>query len=380
MPSRPVVTQGTVPVDGSGFALALAQSLSGMFGLPADPAPSAGNALGTAVGNAVGVALAKEAAAVAHVRDGVPRPPRSPGATHGKGHWVTIHGRNVYITDDGLFHFHGEGSPGIDPDAADFRARVNDSLAAGRNPRMGHAAGATASGIGVPDPDDRAPRFSLRHLTGNASSLRQVDEADVADLQFPVAHLRADGGAYVVTHGHAPQSGNGAITRPMGTPVTVAPGAGSANDTRMRAAQVASGLLLGAHADALKDYSHAHRAQIAAGAPGHRQPTFALESSTGQSTPQVVTGVPVVTARPSTNGHRASAVPASDVIMSPLPGRAARPATTFAAWPSHHVRKSAGDPGHIPIEPGTISRDTNSVAGHPVMATVIPRLAPGYTE
>ncbi len=325
MPSRPVVTQGTVPVDGSGFALALAQSLAGMAGIPADPAwsapsaPSVGNALGTAVGTAVGVALAKDAAA--HVRDGVPRPPRSPGATHGKGHWVTIHGRNVYITDDGLFHFHGEGSPGIDPDAADFGARVNDSLAAGRNPRMGHAAGATASGIGVPDPDDRAPRFSLRHLTGNASSLRQVDEADVADPQFPVAHLRADGGAYVVTHGHAPQSGSGAITRPMGTPVTVAPGAGSANDTRMRAAQVASGLLLGAHADALRDYSHAHRAQIASGAPGHRQATFVLETPTGPSTPQVVTGVPVATARPPTDGHRASTGRASDAIMSPLPGR-----------------------------------------------------------
>ncbi len=318
MSSRPVVTQGTVLVDGNGFALALARSLSGMLGLPADPAPLAGNAIGSAVGNAVGVALAKDAAA--HVRDGVPRPPRSPGVTDGKGHWVTIHGRNVYISDDGLFHLHGQDSEGIDPDAPDFRARVNDSLALGRNPRMGQAAGATALGIGVPDADDRAPRFSLRHLTGNASSLRQVDEADVADPQFPVAHLRADGGAYVVTHGHAPQPGSGAITRPMGTPVTVAPGTGSANDTRMRAAQVASGLLLDAHTDALRDYSHAHRAQIAAGSPGHRQSAFALETRTGEPTQQVVTGVPVASST-ADRGSRARA--STDAVMSPLPGMAA---------------------------------------------------------
>ena len=70
--------------------------------------------------------------------------------------------------------------------------------------------------------------------------------------------------------------------------MTVAPGTGSANDTRMRAAQEASNLLLGTHTDALRDYSHAHRAQIAAGAPGHRQSLFALETPTGH--PRTATG------------------------------------------------------------------------------------------
>jgi hypothetical protein len=62
------------------------------------------------------------------------------------------------------------------------------------------------------------------------------------------------------------------------------------------------------------------------------------------------------------------------------PDRASRPETTFAAWPSHHVRTAPGDPGYIPIEPGATSRAMDAVAGHPVLATVVPRLAPGYTE
>ena len=76
----------------------------------------------------------------------------------------------------------------------------------------------------------------------------------------------------------------------------------------------------------------------------------------------------------------APAQPMTVPLSRAAPGRAARAATTFAAWPDHHVRTSAGDPGYIPIEPGSQNRTTDSVAGHPVLATVIPRLAPGYTE
>lgn len=56
---------------------------------------------------------------VAKRADPVPRSPDgnqpSPGATKEKGHWVTLHGHKVYISDDGELHFGGPDTPGVSP-------------------------------------------------------------------------------------------------------------------------------------------------------------------------------------------------------------------------------------------------------------------------
>ena len=70
---------------------------------------------------------------VAKRADPVPRSPDinqpSPGATKEKGHWVTLHGHKVYISDDGKLHFGGPDTPGVSPKDPGFHAKVAHSLA-----------------------------------------------------------------------------------------------------------------------------------------------------------------------------------------------------------------------------------------------------------
>lgn len=70
---------------------------------------------------------------VAKRADPVPRSPHgqdaSRGATKEKGHWVTLHGHKVYISDDGKLHFGGPDTPGVSPRDPGFHAKVAHSLA-----------------------------------------------------------------------------------------------------------------------------------------------------------------------------------------------------------------------------------------------------------
>ena len=70
---------------------------------------------------------------VAKRADPVPRSPdsqqSSPGATKEKGHWVTIHGHKVFISDDGKLHFGGPDAPGVSPKDPGFHQKVAHSLA-----------------------------------------------------------------------------------------------------------------------------------------------------------------------------------------------------------------------------------------------------------
>ena len=78
-----------------------------MFAPPAPEAPQAGTPVRKAQGRP----------GDSHASTG-----RSPSG----GHWVTMHGRHVYLDDQGCYHVAGKDSPAVDPTASDFIDRVAD--------------------------------------------------------------------------------------------------------------------------------------------------------------------------------------------------------------------------------------------------------------
>ena len=184
----------------------------------------------------------------------------SPGRSPSGGHWVTMHGRHVYLDDHGCYHFAGKDSPAIDPDAPDFLDRVADSLS------HGAAHGASSAGIAIgTGHGSGAPSspFALRHLTGASNSLRHASEADATTPRFPAAHLHRGAAGTEITTGFDPDPATGVIGIPSGSAHLIAADPDDPSRGLHDAARHAAGLLVSLHAQALHAHAHAHRERIA---------------------------------------------------------------------------------------------------------------------
>lgn len=184
----------------------------------------------------------------------------SPGRGPSGGHWVTMHGRHVYLDDHGCYHFAGKDSPAIDPDAPDFLDRVADSLSHGAAHGASSAGIAIGTGHGSGTPSSP---FALRHLTGACNSLRHASEADATTPRFPAAHLHRGAAGTEITTGFDPDPATGVIGIPSGSAHLIAADPDDPSRGLHDAARHAADLLVSLHAQALHAHAHAHRERIA---------------------------------------------------------------------------------------------------------------------
>ena len=206
--------------------------------------------------NAANALIAKVAGDVPHAPRGTHIPPQpgvrsgphlpsdtSPGATQDHGHWVTMRGHHVYLTDDGLMHLAGPQSPGVDPTLPGFHQAVVASLA---HPVAGPGA-----------PDHSAPRTGGGRMV-RTNFPRNVETSSHSALgpEGASTSLRYDGRAYHLNVGTHPDPSTGGIGSPI-RPEETLRGATIAQ-ARAHADQVVSR----EHARALAQYAAHHLAEV----------------------------------------------------------------------------------------------------------------------
>ena len=207
-------------------------------------------------GSAANAVIAKVAGDVPHAPRGTHIPPQpgirsgphlptdtSPGATQDHGHWVTMRGHHVYLTDDGLMHLSGPQSPGVDPTLPGFHQAVVASLA---HPVAGPGA-----------PDHSAPRTGGgRMVRTNFPRNVETSSHSSLDPEGASTSLRYDGRAYHLNVGTDPDPSTGGIGSPI-RPEETLRGATIAQ-ARAHADQVVSR----EHARALAQYAAHHLAEV----------------------------------------------------------------------------------------------------------------------
>ena len=206
--------------------------------------------------NAPDPLFAKVAGDVPHAPRGTHVPPQpgvrsgphlptdsSPGATRDHGHWVTMRGHHVYLTDDGLLHFAGPQSPGVDPTLPGFHQAVIGSLAR------------PVAGPGAPDHSAPLPGGGRMVRTNFP---RNVEAASHSALgpEGATASLRYDGRAYHLSVGTHPDPSTGRIGSPI-RPEEVLRGA-----TIAQARRHADLVVSREHARALAQYAAHHLAEV----------------------------------------------------------------------------------------------------------------------
>ena len=201
--------------------------------------------------------------AIAKVAGDVPHPPRgthippqsgvrsgphlptdtSPGATQDHGHWVTMRGHHVYLTDDGLMHLAGPQSPGVDPTLPGFHQAIVASLS-----RPVAGPGAT---------DHSAPRTGGGRMV-RTNFPRNVETASHSALgpEGASTSLRYDGRAYHLNVGTHPDPSTGVI----GT--TIRPEETLRGATIAQARGHADQVVSREHARALAQYAAHHLAEV----------------------------------------------------------------------------------------------------------------------